>query len=385
MTEDNASNSGTSTDTEPAGQSAAAPPSPPKRSGAGTALAVVALILGIAAASVAGYLWYHVQVEQRLSQNEALTDIRSAVNTANVNVTALEKDVDALREQQKELGSRIESQIEARLDELSSQQQALAERSESLSQSLEKVYDDLDRSLDSWALEEVEQLLRIANHSLQLSGDIPTAAAGLELADKRLEELANPAFLPVRERLADDIAALKSLEPVDIAGLSLRLSGMAAKVENLPLAQKTERPIAGGSGEQQGGGGTESASGADRWLDAGGELLNDLKKLVRIQNIEEPAKPLLTPDQRYFLYHNLRLMFSGAQIAALRKDTATYQANLEQAGKWLSEYFDTGHQGVKQLLSDVQGMSGKNLSPELPDISDSLNALQKVKRRMTSQ
>ena len=172
---------------------------------------------------------------------------------------------------------------------------------------------------------------------------------------------------------------------MDTAGLSLRLSSMAAKVENLPLDQKTERPIAGVSGQQAGAGAAESEGGSNQWLEAGGELLNDLRKLVRIQNIEEPPKPLLTPDQRYFLYNNLRLMFSGAQIAALRKDTATFRANLDQAAEWIREYFDTGHQGVQQLLSDVESMSGTELSPELPDISDSLNALRKAKQRMTSQ
>lgn len=384
MTEETPSSSGTAAEAASTGPPPTEPPSPPRASTGIKVLAVIALVLAIAAAGVSGYLWYQVQVEQRLSQNQVLTDIRNEVNTANVGVTALEKDVASLGEQQKELSGRIDSQIAARLDELSTQQDQLAERSDALSQSIEKVYEDLDRSLDSWALEEVEQLLRIANHSLQLSGDISTAVAGLELADKRLEELANPAFLPVRERLADNIAALKSLEPVDTAGLSLRLSGMAAKVEDLPLDQTTQRPIAGGSGGQDAGS-ADGGDGSNQWIEAGGELLNDLKKLVRIQNVEEPAKPLLAPEQRYFLYNNLRLMFSGAQIAALRKDTPTFQANLEHAAQWIRDYFDTGHEGVKQLLEDVESMSGKDLSPELPDISDSLNALQKAKQRMTTQ
>lgn len=384
MTDENASNSGTSAEGEPTSPAAAETPPPPRASGGGKALAVIALVLALAAASVTGYLWYQVQVEQRLSQSEALSDIRDTVSTANVGVTALEKEVASLREQQRDLADRIDSQIAARLDELSSQQDALAERSDALSASIEKVYEDLDRSLDSWALEEVEQLLRIANHSLQLSGDIDTAIAGLELADKRLEELANPAFLPTRERLAENIAALKGMDPVDTAGLSLRLAGMAAKVEDLPLDETTQRAITGDAGERSDAeGGSEGES--SQWLEAGGELLRDLRKLVRIQNIEEPAKPLLAPEQRYFLHHNLRLMFSGAQIAALRGDTGTFRQNLEQAAGWIRDYFDTKHQGVQKLLSDVESMSATELSPELPDISGSLNELQQAKRRMASQ
>jgi len=384
MTDENASSAGTNAeDAGSTSKAAAESPPSPGASGGGRILAVVALLVAIAAGGVTGYLWYQVQVEQRLSQNEALTEIRNEVSTASVNVTALDKELQGLRQQQQELGSRIDSQVNSRLDELASRQQTLSERSQALSQSIEKVYDDLDRSLDSWALEEVEQLLRIANHSLQLSGDVSTAIAGLELADQRLEEIGNPALLPVRERLADNITALKSIDPVDTAGLSLRLSGMAAKVEDLPVDETTQRPIAGDGVVEEGA--ADSSDGSNQWFEAGGELLADLKKLVRIQNIEEPAKPLLAPDQRYFLYNNLRLMFSGAQIAALRKDSATFQANLERAASWLREYFDTSHQGVQQLLGDIEGMSKEKISPELPDISSSLNALQKAKRRMTSQ
>lgn len=382
MTEENAPDTGTDNETGPTGPSPV-PTQPAPRSAAGKVLGIAALVVSIAAASVAGYLWYQVKVEQRLSQNQLLTDIKDSVNTSKVEVTALEKKVDALNEQQKQLSDRVEKRVQARLDDLQSGQQTLSQRSDALSKSIEKIYADLDRNLDTWALEEVEQLLRIANNTLQLNGDVSTATTALQLADQRLEELGNPAFLEVREKLAKDIAALKSLQPVDIAGLSLRLGSMAAKVDDLPLAEKTERPISGGTGGTQKSGNKEE--GSSSWTRAGRQFLDDLKQLVRIQNIEEPPKPLLTPDQRYFLFSNLRLMLSGAQIAVLRRDTATFHDNLAQAAKWIREYFDTGHEGVRQLLSDIDGMSGINLSPELPDISDSLAKLKEVKKRISTQ
>ncbi|MBS1270452.1 MAG: Protein HemX [Gammaproteobacteria bacterium] len=380
MMEESTPNSRTGVQTEPHDQNQNAAAASTRTPGGGKALSVIALGLAIAAASVTGYLWYEIQVEQKLSQNRLLTDIEHSVNTSRVEVTALEKDFNALREQQKELETRIETQVEARLDSLQSAQETLVERSDALSESIEKVYEERDRSLDSWALEEVEQLLRIANHSLRLSGDVATAVAGLELADQRLQKLANPAFLEVRERLANNITELKSLETVDTAGLALRLSGMVAKVGDLPLAQKTERPIGSRSPETKTGGGE-----SNQWFEAGGEFIRDLKQLVRIQNIDEPAKPLLTPEQHYFLFGNLRLMLSGAQIAALHKDTRTFHDNLEQAAKWIREYFDTEHQGVQQILNDIENMRGVGLSPDLPDISGSLTVLQQTKNRMKAR
>lgn len=361
-----------------------ASPAPARSSGGGRVMAVVALVLSLAAASVTGYLWYQVQVEQKLSQGRLVSDIKDTVNNSKVAVTALEKDFDALREQQRDLETRVDNQVAARLDTLQSKQDTLSERSEALSSSIEKVYDELGRSLDSWAVEEVEQLLRIAIQSLRLSGDVSTAIAGLDLADQRLEELGNPAFLDVRKELADSIAALKSVDRVDVAGLALRLSGMAGQVNDLPLAQKTERPISGGA--QDGSDkGDKSGGESSTWLAAGNELLQDLKQLVRIQNIEEPTRPLLTPEQRYFLFSNLRLMLSGAQIAALSKDTSTFQDNVEQAAQWIREYFDTDSQGVQQFLDDLDGMRGTELDPPLPDISGSLTALQEAKHRIESR
>lgn len=386
MTEEQAPNSETGAEAGALDQGRQTSHSTPRSRAGLIVLGLVALLVSIAAASVSGYLWYQVQVEQRLSQNQLLSDIKDSVNTSKVEVTALGKKVESLSEQQKELTGRIENRVDARIKDLQSGQQKLTEREDALSKSIETIYADLDRNLDSWALEEVEQLIRIANNSLRLNGDVATATTGLQLADQRLEELGNPAFLEVRDSLAQDITALKSLQPVDIAGVSLRLSGMAAKVGDLPLDQKTERPISGGSSSESSGSSDEkSKGGSDSWLETGNQILNDLKQLVRIQNIEAPAKPLLTPEQRYFLYSNLRLMLSGAQIAALRKDTATFRDNLEQAAKWIREYFDPGHQGVQQLLEDVENMSTIELNPELPDISDSLAKLKEVKQRMTSQ
>jgi len=359
-------------------------PPPPTRSGGGKALGILALLFAAAAAGVTGYLWYEVQVEQKLSQSRLVSELKDDVNTSKVAVAALEKEFDALRERHRDLSARIDTQVTARLDAVQSEQEALAKRSENLSTSIERVYEEMDRSLESWSLEEVEQLLRIANQSLRLSGDVGTAIAGLELADRRLEDIGNPAFLEVRERLAESIAELKSLERVDVAGLALRLSSMAGQVDELPLGQKTQRTIVTGSDDEQPGD-VPAGDGADRWLAAGGELLRDLKKLVRIQNIEEPAKPLLTPEQRYFLFSNLRLMLSGAQIAALSKDTATYRDNLDQAASWIREYFDTDHQGVQEFLGTIDEINGAELDPELPDISASLDALQETKKRIQSR
>lgn len=382
MTEENASDSSPVSD---AGGTGSAPSQPPARSSPiAMVVGIAALVLAVAAAALAGYLWYQVQVAQKLSRNRTLTDMKSSVDATRLEVQSIQKNFDALRGQQKDLANRVETQVDARINALQSGQKTLGDHENALSKSIEKIYQDLDRNRDSWALEEVEQLMRIANNSLRLSGDVATSTTALQLADQRLEALGNPAFLDVRKLLARDIASLKSLQPVDIAGISLKLGGLAAKVSDLPLAEKAERPVGGGSGAP-GGTGEKSPGRASAWAKAGEQLLHDLKQLVRIQNVEKPPKPLLTPNQRYFLFANLRLMLSGAQIAALTKDNATFHENLDRAGKWLREYFDTSRDNVQQVLGEIDKMSSVDLNPKLPDVSDSLEKLKEIRKRMALQ
>ena len=159
----------------------------------------------------------------------------------------------------------------------------------------------------------------------------------------------------------------------------MRLSTLGANVGDLPLIAEPVRPVAAESDEPT------PASSDNVWADAGQALLADLKDLVKIQNVTEAAKPLLTPEQRYFLVANLRLRLSGAQLAVLRSDNQTFKSNLDQATKWLSEYFDTEDQAVQSMLTELEEISSQNLTPERPKITGSIVELQGIKSRMKSQ
>ena len=308
--------------------------------------------------------------------------VEKSVEAADKRIETFRGDYDALSQKIRDdydvLNQKVQSVVNENVQTLAAAQTKLEEQNKALAGSIEKVYEDMDRSLDSWALEEVEQLLRIANHSLRLNADVTTATRGLQLADARIQELANPALLEVREHVLADMSALETIQPPDIPGLTLKLSQMAATVDELPLVEKTRRDISDD-------GGAAEASYDGNWSEVSTEILNDLKQLVRIRNADQPAKPLLTPDQRYFLHNNLRLMLSGAQLAALRRDTATYSDNLANASEWLSTYFEQDHDGVAALLQGLDEMAQIELNPELPDISQSLVKLQDAKSRMKAE
>lgn len=348
----------------------------------GRLLGGVALFLSLVALGLGAYLWYRMQEQQnqqKLEQTRTAADVNTNIKVLTQQVAGLEKQQDKLDARQTEVDKTIKQTLQQTIEPLQKSQSDLSAAFQDLTSSVEKVYADLDRSLDSWALEEIEQLLRIANHSVSLSRDVNTARAGLKLADRRLQELGNPKFTEVRRLIADEITQLQGVTSPDTAGLALRLSSMSAVVDKLTLKDQPQKAIDGGTA------GAGEKKSENEWIQAGREILADLQGLVRIQNISEPAKPLLSPEKRYYLFENLRLALSGAQIALLKADTNTYRSNLEHAANWLETYFDTQDNQVEQAITDLKQMRDIELRPELPDISESLNELQKIKRRGSSE
>ena len=355
------------------------PPLQQPRSTGGKGLGAIALILAAAACIGTIYLWYRFDVQGRHQQEITATNLAGDLKAVSESTRALEKQLDILSTAQGKQSTNQDALENMFQEKLESSVGALQQQQEALTNSVSKIYESMNRSIDSWALEEVEQLLRMANHSVSLAGDIESGVIGLELADKRLTALGNPELLEVRRLIAEEIGQLKTIKQADLPGLAFRLAGIIATVDKLPLMNEPDRPAVAVSETD------DSSAQGNMWMDAGQELLEDLKDLVRIQNVAEPAKPLLPPEQRYFLIGNLRLVLSAAQIAVLRADTSTFAANLEQASQLLGNYFDSEDQSVKSVLADLKDMSGENLTRERPNISGSIEALQNIKSRMASQ
>ena len=98
-----------------------------------------------------------------------------------------------------ESGRRPETKLgllEAKLAESQSQQLAL-----------EELYQELTRNRDEATLEEVEQLLLIANQQLQLASNVKAALIAMQEADARLQRIDRPNY-PVRKILAKDMDVL---------------------------------------------------------------------------------------------------------------------------------------------------------------------------------
>ena len=345
-----------------ASQTPADQPSPPEsekktaKEPRGRVRGGLALIFASLALIASGYIWYTV-----LYQNADLFS-EDVVGSLDRIETASNQAQESLADTQKEI-------------------RTLKETQDTIRASLDKINTELVHGRTEWALTEAEQLLVIANNRLQLAHDTRSALAALRGADEQLKMLANPRLLPVRRELAREISQLESLDKTDISGITLRLATMADNVDRLPLAldiRQAEGEQNQASGKQ---GNVQVAAAESGWRQTARGMWHDILSLVRIRDNVTSQRPLLPPDQQYFLRENLRLTLSSAQLALLQGSIATYQQNLKSARRLLKDYFDMNTQVVTAMQDELGQLLSTKIVTELPDISASLTTLRRLSGR----
>jgi len=297
--------------------------------------------------------------------------------------------LDRHAEQIREIGSRLDQNVTGTLERLASQLRdtaagvAAAERKLSAlesglsrlteqqrrnSASLQQLFEERKVDGDDWVLAEIEYLVLVAVHRLSLERDVSTALVALEAADNRLARMGEPALYEIRKQLAADMNALRAVPAVDITGKSLYLADLATRIETLPLQEID--PAGQDPGDRAVA--DEERPGWKRLLSA---VWEEIKGLVIITRTGDPASVNLLPDERYFLYQNLRLQLETARQALIRRDTGNFHISIDMITGWLRDYFDSTDSRVADIVNTLEEMRRLDLDPELPDISASLDRL----------
>ncbi len=317
-------------------------------------LAVLALLLGLAATALAAWHWYDARKRFDVLQQDVARRLAQADARSRETQSLAGQSRDDLRDVVARIG-----QLEARMVETQNQRVAL-----------ESLYRDFSGRRDEWVLAEIEQVLLIANQQLQLAGNAKAALIALENADARLARLDRPQLTALRRVISQDIGRLKAAPFLDVVGMALRLDNVMTAVDALPLAME-ERPLPANDA---------AAPASDSfWANLWHETIQDLRRLVRIQNAEKPEAPLLSPEQAFFLRENLKLRLLGARLALLARDETSFKTDLDAASDWLQRYYDTGSKPVAAALSTVKQLAQSEVGIELPDISASLDAARNLR------
>ncbi|EGL54156.1 MULTISPECIES: uroporphyrinogen-III C-methyltransferase [Methylophaga] len=308
-------------------------------------IALVVVVL-LSAVSIG---WFY----QQLQQQEA--DIQSSLTE--------------LSSQNGDWQSKLE-QHRQQLGRLDSDQKQLAEKLQQLTDKQQLSNAELQKR---WALQEVKYLLNVANQRAVLAHDVVGAIQALIMADKQLEALSDYRLHPLRAEIAEELMSLQSLTTLDIPGMAIQLQTLAAHVDKLRVKKGPEVDF------------SESPDTADiastetpAWKQAISDIWQQLRSLVVIRHDQTGEAAVLAPEQRYFLYQNLRLQLESARLALLNADNNSFQHSLKTAITWLDQYF-TGEER-DAMLASLNSLAEQKIDVSIPDISGSLNWLEEYQQ-----
>lgn len=293
-------------------------------------------------------LWWSYQQQQNLD----------VLNQQSATLTTLESDIAVL--------SRVQKRNELTLQKLSDAQLQQAQAIADLQQR-EPLTDKQLRL--RWTLQEVDYLLQLANQRATLANDAAGARQALQLADEKLRDLNDYRLQALRQQIADEQLALNAVVTTDITGIAADLQSAINAIDALRVVkgpkQFTKDPMANT--------GVDLTSRAG-WQNAISDIWQQIRSLVVIRQQQDATQAVLIPEQRYFLYQNLRLKLETARFALLSGKQSIYDSSLQTSIDWLRRYF-VGEQR-DAMLASLESLKSEQIEVALPDISGSLRWLQ---------
>lgn len=317
----------------------------PKPAGRKRATAALLLAL-ILAGGVGGLSYYQYQKNLEFTQQ-----LQSQVQELKGQVT---QDISSSQDEFKQALTQAEEAARKAEVQVSQQQKSI--------NSLQKALSDVKgRSSNDWLLAEADYLLKMAGRKLFLEHDVVSATSLMEAADQRIASLNDPSLVNIRQAMTQDISTLKALPLVDQEGLVIKLMDLQKQVEGLPL---TSAIIPKALEEKA----TQSVSeDIDDWqqnLTASLKTFADRFVTVRLRDGD--VKPLLSPNQHFYLQENMKSKLETAIQAVTKENNTMYQGALSAAQEWSQRFFDQSSPKVTQFQKELDTLAQQNIQVDYP-------------------
>jgi uroporphyrin-3 C-methyltransferase len=310
----------------------------PRRRGAGLWLLLL-VVLGIG--GWRGWLWW--QAERNAAQADA--------TASEARVLALEERLAALRRDQRSQVARLQ-QADATNRVLRDELLGISQRAALLEDSLSKLADPDRHGAQALRLDEVELLLVMAQRRLQLGGDLDAARRALALAAGVLDGIHDPAYLSLRQTLAQERAALDALEADPARTAGERLAAFEAALVRLPTA------ATGGEGQS-----------APWWQRV-------FSRFVEVRR-SEGAPPRSETDRSAGL-DALRIELTLARAALERRDPEAWGNALDRVEAWLTRLWPDSP-ALRTRRQDLRALRALPLRPMLPVLGSTLEQLRSLR------
>lgn len=235
------------------------------------------------------------------------------------------------------------------------QTQLIQQLRQSLTATQSRIKELSGRRNQDWMLAEAEYLIKLAEFKITLENDKRSAIGLLKTADEKIMSIGDNSLIELREAIAQDIADLQLIIPVDVSGIAVQLDALSKQVPTLSIIALEFEPLAKEAKQE-----TESEDFS--WTKLYQDFLNDF---VVITEHGEPIKPLMSEKQRVAINANIQLAIQQAQIALFEGEQTIYELNLDNAINWVEKYFKLDESALA-LQNQLKQLRQINIVTDLP-------------------
>ncbi len=241
---------------------------------------------------------------------------------------------------------------------------------------------------------EARHWIQLAWERLVYAHDLNGAISLLEMASKNISELQDSNAAALRQALAQDLMTLRNFRFPDIDATWVILGAMIQQVQNLPargykelqiseeqVGERSGKQTGKQSGEQSGKQSEEHANEANTeenpekkdkkessFRTAFNESLIRMKDIIKIQHHTKPIEPILSQEDEFLAKAHLKLILEQARSALLQANEPIYQQSLKEAKAWLSDYFETSNDKIRNMVAEISKLQEICLTVTVPTL-----------------
>jgi uroporphyrin-3 C-methyltransferase len=226
---------------------------------------------------------------------------------------------------------------------------------------LNRVRQRVEGDSDTWMLAEIEHLVRLAEYQVVTDHQSKIALRLLQSAERRAQNLHDPAYFPIKQTLANGISAVEATPQVEVEKIILRLNALSKTLGELPISDSSTNSAQITEPDK---------TDAPTWRQHLQQNLKRLEGVVMIRHLDYPSQALLPPQQHASVIENIQLQMSMASWAVLHQNVNVYQESLDQAIMWIKKYLHetTATAAIVQGLNDLKQNTISSPSPDLTKI-----------------
>lgn len=280
----------------------------------------------------------------------------------------LASELDKVKKEQ----NNVQKMVDTNANSLQQVQNDFIKKMESLNKELQTALKQKLYQNNDWLLLKVRYCLELAQINAHWSDNFNTTVALLQQADELLQHINASKIFTIRQAIAKEMAQLKSIPIIDIAGILSQLDAAQLSINTLSIQSLVEQH------EVKNNNSTSEKSSKTGWRSRLQDSMSFLEKLVVIRRNNENIQPLISPLYESALKESIRLNLQEAQWAVLNNNPAVYQLALNQAITNIKRAFNVTSHNTAALIKQLNDLQNIKLTQEKPVIGQAISLLNQM-------